>query len=170
MENVQRPRVPDVAQVSAAGDDVVSGGPLRSESHRSQVRPGFLALSARLHPRLHLADPRTARSMGKLTELLANRHRTIDSSVMFAQVRLYDKAHFAMSCLDFFMTHQWRFVSKNPLKLLERLSERDRKLFYFDVREIDWSVYMERYVLGARRFILKDDMSTVPAAKRNLNR
>ena len=75
-----------------------------------------------------------------------------------------------MSCLDFFMTHQWRFVSKNPFRLLDMLSERDRKLFYFDVRDIDWNTYMEGYVLGARRFLLKDDMSTVPAARKNLNR
>lgn len=75
-----------------------------------------------------------------------------------------------MACLDFFMTHQWRFVSKNPFRLLDMLSERDRKLFYFDVRNIDWNAYMEGYVLGARRFLLKDDMSTVPAARKNLNR
>lgn len=68
------------------------------------------------------------------------------------------------------MSHQWRFVSKNPLKLLDMLSERDRKMFYFDVRDIDWDKYMEGYVLGARRYLLKDDMSTVPAARRNLNR
>lgn len=85
-------------------------------------------------------------------------------------VRLYDRAHRAIGCLDFFTTHQWRFISENPIRLLSYLSEKDRQTFYFDVRKIDWTAYIETYVLGARRFILKDDLSTLPEARRNLNR
>ena len=86
------------------------------------------------------------------------------------QVRLYDRAHHAISCLDFFMTHQWRFVSENPIRLLDFLSESDRRTFYFDVRQIDWNSYITTYVNGARRYILKDDPSTIPAARRNLTK
>ena len=86
------------------------------------------------------------------------------------QVRLYERAHRAIGCLDFFTTHQWRFISENPIRLLDFLSEKDKQTFYFDVRQIDWSSYIETYVLGARRFILKDDPSTLPEARRNLNR
>ena len=50
------------------------------------------------------------------------------------------------------------------------MSEEDRRIFYFDVRDIDWKEYFFTYVLGARRFILKDDPSTLPIAKDNLNR
>ncbi|KAI9564153.1 hypothetical protein GHT06_007891 [Daphnia sinensis] len=85
-------------------------------------------------------------------------------------VRLYDRAHHAISCLDFFMTHQWRFVSENPIRLLDFLSEADRRTFYFDVRQIDWNTYIGTYVAGARRYILKDDPSTLPAARRNLKK
>lgn len=85
-------------------------------------------------------------------------------------VRLYDRAHRAISCLDFFTTHQWQFVSENPIRLLDYLSDVDKETFYFDVRQIDWNVYIETYVLGARRFILKDDMSTLQDARKNLNR
>lgn len=83
---------------------------------------------------------------------------------------MYDRAHRAISCLDFFMMHQWRFVSENPIRLLDYLSESDRRIFYFDVRQIDWNSYIETYVSGARRYILKDDPSTVPAARRNLKK
>lgn len=85
-------------------------------------------------------------------------------------VRLYDRAHRAISCLDFFTTHQWRFISENPIRLLDHLSNGDKQTFYFDVRGIDWNSYIETYILGARRFILKDDPSTIPAARKNLNR
>lgn len=85
-------------------------------------------------------------------------------------MRLYDRAHRAISCLDFFMTHQWRFVSENPIRLLDYLSESDRRTFYFDVRQISWDSYIETYVIGARRYILKDNPSTLPAARRNLNK
>lgn len=89
---------------------------------------------------------------------------------LFRQVRLYDRAHRAISCLDFFTTHQWQFVSENPIRLLDYLSDADKETFYFDVRQIDWNEYIETYVLGARRFILKDDMSTLSDARKNLNR
>jgi len=85
-------------------------------------------------------------------------------------VRLYDRAHRAIACLDFFTTHQWRFISENPIRLLEQLSDSDRHTFDFDVRKIDWNSYIETYILGARRFILKDDPSTLPQARKNLTR
>lgn len=75
-----------------------------------------------------------------------------------------------MACLNYFTTHEWRFISENPIQLLEKMSPEDRRVFYFDVRDIDWASYLETYALGTRRFILKDDPSTLPAARRHLNR
>jgi len=92
------------------------------------------------------------------------------SHIESKQVRLYDRAHRAIACLDFFTTHQWRFISENPIRLLEQLSDSDRHTFDFDVRKIDWNSYIETYILGARRFILKDDPSTLPQARKNLTR
>ncbi|KAH6935377.1 hypothetical protein HPB50_005406 [Hyalomma asiaticum] len=43
-------------------------------------------------------------------------------------------------------------------------------IFDFDIRSIDWVTYMEQYILGVRRYVLKEDPSTIPAARRNLNR
>jgi len=83
---------------------------------------------------------------------------------------LYDKAHKALACLDFYMKRQWNFVSRNPTILMKKMTEEDRRVFYFDVREINWKDYIEIYVRGARRFLLKDDPNTLPAARRNLKR
>ncbi|XP_057376134.1 putative fatty acyl-CoA reductase CG5065 [Daphnia carinata] len=85
-------------------------------------------------------------------------------------VRLYSKASKAFSIYDFFTTHQWRFISKNPLRLMEEMSVEDRDLFDFDVRKINWQNYFETYILGLRLYVLKDDISSLPLAKNNLNR
>ncbi|KAH7985469.1 hypothetical protein HPB52_025616 [Rhipicephalus sanguineus] len=45
-----------------------------------------------------------------------------------------------------------------------------RRTFDFDIRSIDWVAYMEQYILGVRRYVLKEDPSTIPTARRNLNR
>ncbi|EFX70381.1 hypothetical protein DAPPUDRAFT_61438 [Daphnia pulex] len=85
-------------------------------------------------------------------------------------VRLYAKASQAFFPFEFFTTHQWRFLSSNYIPLMEEMSDQDRKIFYFDVRQIEWKKYFDVYVLGTRRFILKDDISTLSIARRNLGR
>ena len=86
------------------------------------------------------------------------------------QVRLYDRVHKIFKGYEYFTTHQWRFISENFIHLLDQMSEKDRQVFYFDVRQINWKSYMVDNVLGTRKFILKDDPSTLPAARKNLNR
>jgi fatty acyl-CoA reductase len=83
---------------------------------------------------------------------------------------MYERADRAFAALQFFTTHQWRFISNNPILLMEKMSAHDRDTFYFDVRDINWERYFETYILGARRFILKDDPSTLSVARSNLNR
>ncbi|KAI9564151.1 hypothetical protein GHT06_007889 [Daphnia sinensis] len=86
------------------------------------------------------------------------------------RVRLYKKAFRALSAFDFFFSKQWKFISKNSDGIWSMLSARDRQIFYFNVREINWRAYFETYILGTRRFILKDDISTLPEAKKNVTK
>ena len=37
-------------------------------------------------------------------------------------------------------------------------------------RPIDWLPFLENYILGVRKYVLNEDPSTLPAARRNLNR
>lgn len=96
--------------------------------------------------------------------------RLITQCLLFHQVRLYDRVHKIFKGYEYFTTHQWRFISENFIQLHDQLSEKDKQTFYFDVRQIDWTSYMEDNVLGTRRFILNDDHSTLPAARKNLKR
>ena len=83
---------------------------------------------------------------------------------------MYQRAFRAISSFDYFFKRQWLFVGENSVKLWDTLSETDRKLFYFDVKAINWSAYFEIYVLGVRQFILKDDLSTLPKSRNNLKK
>jgi len=85
-------------------------------------------------------------------------------------IRMYERADRAFAALQFFTTHQWRFISNNPILLMDKMSAQDRNIFYFDVRDINWEQYFETYILGARRFILKDDPSSLSIARSNLKR
>ena len=64
-----------------------------------------------------------------------------------------------MACLNFYTVRQWRFISDNAIRLLDKLSANDRDTFYFDVRKINWQDYISAYVHGTRKYILKDETS-----------
>lgn len=81
------------------------------------------------------------------------------------QVYLYTRVDQFVSYTNFFSTQQWQFVCNNFISVLEKMSERDRLVFNFDVRQIDWRTYIQDCVLGGRRYILKEKDDTIPAAK-----
>ncbi|CAH1256360.1 FAR1 [Branchiostoma lanceolatum] len=85
-------------------------------------------------------------------------------------VRLYDKLHKSLESLDWFTCRGWDWSNTNVMKLQRQLSEEDRKLFYFDVSAIDWDQYMENYLIGAKRYVLKEDVSKIPECRRYIQR
>lgn len=44
------------------------------------------------------------------------------------------------------------------------------QVFNFDVRQLNWLEYIENYVLGVKKYLLKEDMAGVPKAKQHLKR
>jgi len=72
--------------------------------------------------------------------------------------------------LEFFTTHEWNFKNTNVQRLFTELDPNDQKTFYFDVSQLEWRSYIESYIWGTRRFVLKDDPSTVASAKIQLKR
>ncbi|KAK2719282.1 hypothetical protein QYM36_004931, partial [Artemia franciscana] len=85
-------------------------------------------------------------------------------------VRLHKKAAKAMECVQFYTIREWRSRSDNTNSLIERMSDTDRAIFNFDSRTIDWNDYLCTYYLGVRKFILKDELHTLPAAKSHMRR
>ncbi|XP_077994546.1 fatty acyl-CoA reductase 1-like isoform X2 [Glandiceps talaboti] len=85
-------------------------------------------------------------------------------------VRIYDKMRKAMSSLEYFTTNTWEWSSENTDSLCTLLSEEDNKVFYSDVRPLDWPSYLEAYCLGTKRFVLNEELSGLPQARAHLKK
>ena len=46
---------------------------------------------------------------------------------------------------------------------MEKMSGDDGNTFNFSVRQIEWESYMENYVTGVRKYLLKDNQNTLIA-------
>ncbi|KAI1232806.1 hypothetical protein IHE44_0006648, partial [Lamprotornis superbus] len=44
------------------------------------------------------------------------------------------------------------------------------RTFNFDVRQLHWAEYMENYCLGTKKYVLNEEMSGLPAARKHLNK
>lgn len=85
-------------------------------------------------------------------------------------IKVQDKLKKAVECLEYFTTHQWTWTDDNVRNLLTHMSVADRESFQFDVNEIHWDVYMEKYVLGFREFLFKQSPKSLPNSRRKMNR
>lgn len=85
-------------------------------------------------------------------------------------VRQYQRAHRLMDCLESYSVQQWRFTTRNIVKLIGDMSDYDREAFDFDVRRLDWLPYIETYILGVRQFIHKEDLTTLADGRRTQNK
>lgn len=85
-------------------------------------------------------------------------------------MRVQQKIHRAVTCLQFFTTHEWRFLNDNMMELITKMHPEDRDKFDFNVTKIEWRTYFESYVLGTRRYIMKEDPKTLEIAKKKLQR
>lgn len=82
---------------------------------------------------------------------------------------IYQKVHRTTAALEYFTTNEWIYRVENFQALNDSLSTGDRQSFQIDTRNIMWPTYMENYVLGIRHFLLKEDPSTIDAAKFRLD-
>jgi len=70
-----------------------------------------------------------------------------------------------MDVLNYFATQEWKFTNDRLHALMEKLTFKDRKKFYFDIRDVDWNVYFETYIRGIRVYLIKDPLDTLPQAR-----
>ncbi|CAC5407916.1 FAR [Mytilus coruscus] len=85
-------------------------------------------------------------------------------------VKIQDRLRRSVGSLDFFTSNEWEFVNGNLYMLLNKMTTEDQKTFNFDPKLIDWSKYMERYCLGTKQFVLKEELSELPRARKTLQR
>lgn len=76
------------------------------------------------------------------------------------------RMHHANDVFDYFCSNQWTFVTDNVKRLRDLQSTHDKEHFNCDVRQLDWDAYARLGWLGCRKFILKEDDSTIEYARR----
>lgn len=89
---------------------------------------------------------------------------------IFSMIKIQNKLEKAVGCLEYFTTHQWRFTDDNVRELLTHMNASDRGTFSFDVTQIDWDAYFERYILGLRAFLCKQNPKTLPSSRKKMTR
>lgn len=75
-----------------------------------------------------------------------------------------------LGALEYFTTHEWNFRTGNMWIVWDALSEEDQQVFDFDLRKLHWPAYFEKYCLGIKLYILKEDLSNISSARSHLRR
>ncbi|KAL5287595.1 hypothetical protein ACFFRR_008471 [Megaselia abdita] len=84
-------------------------------------------------------------------------------------IRVQKKIHNGLEVLQFFTTRNWDFKSTNFARLYWQLLKPEEKLiFNMHMQEIDNEKYMLTSILGAKQFICKEPLSTIPRNKKIL--
>jgi len=85
-------------------------------------------------------------------------------------VRIQNKLWKAVEVLEYFTSREWHWTNDNMLFLKEQMNQDDQQEFDFDVRNINWDVYLQNYFLGTKTFALKETDEKLPEAKLNIAR
>lgn len=50
------------------------------------------------------------------------------------------------------------------------MSEEDKQQFNFDMRTLEWPKYIEYFCMGTKKYVMKEDLANLPAARRQIKR
>ncbi|XP_054282498.1 fatty acyl-CoA reductase wat-like [Macrosteles quadrilineatus] len=84
--------------------------------------------------------------------------------------KIYRKLDKFADTMTYFANRIWTFKNDNTQKLWRTLSEKDKELFFFDIGKMSWEYHAQALCLGLRVYLLKDDIDTLPRARRKWNR
>lgn len=85
-------------------------------------------------------------------------------------VKIYHKLHKMMSVLQYFVLREWEWKHGNVDALRDKLVPGDHLTFYFDPKAIHWPTYTENYCLGTKMYLLKEDLTGLPAARAHMKK
>ncbi|KAM6173933.1 LOW QUALITY PROTEIN: fatty acyl-CoA reductase 1-like [Erethizon dorsatum] len=82
--------------------------------------------------------------------------------------------HKAMLFLEYFTSNSWIWNTDNVNMLMNQLNPDDKKpsilAFNSDVPQLHWAEYIENYCMGTKKYVLNEEMSDLPAARKHLNK
>jgi len=86
--------------------------------------------------------------------------------------RLWGKVEKAVDTLEYFTTREWDFQTKSMIDVWNQMKPEDQELFNYDMRQsgFRWDQYLEMYILGVKKFILNEQLSNLPQARKQYKR
>jgi fatty acyl-CoA reductase len=78
------------------------------------------------------------------------------------------RIHGGLEVFQYYTTRPWYFCNDNFTKLWNEMTKRDREIFYTNRNKIDYNQYLLDYVLGARRYCVREDPETLPYARKTV--
>jgi len=82
-------------------------------------------------------------------------------------VRLQRRISNGLKVLQYFTTKEWVFYNDKLIELDNKLASIDKEIFRIMIYDIDVNEYMKNIILGARRYCMKEDLTTLPKARRH---
>merc|ERR1711970_415829 len=79
-------------------------------------------------------------------------------------VKICNKINKAAGALEYFTTNEWTWMNRNVISLQEEMSLEDREKFNFDIRNVHWPEFLDNFAQGTRKFVLKEDLSSMTTA------
>nr|XP_012136054.1 PREDICTED: putative fatty acyl-CoA reductase CG5065 [Megachile rotundata] len=73
----------------------------------------------------------------------------------------YRKINKFSNVIHYFSTRQWTFRNDNVVKLWQKMNAVDRKIFFFDMKSLDWEQYFYLHIRGLRVYMLNDSFDTI---------
>lgn len=81
-------------------------------------------------------------------------------------VKVQDRIDYGTKLVQYYTTKEWIFKNEKMKELRNSMSPEDQKIFFTDLENIVWEDYINNYILGTRKYFLKEDPSTLPQARR----
>lgn len=50
------------------------------------------------------------------------------------------------------------------------MTEEDKRIFDFDIRNFDWKQYVDAFCMGTKKYLFNEDLSKLPIARRQIKR
>nr|CAD7446608.1 unnamed protein product [Timema bartmani] len=85
-------------------------------------------------------------------------------------VRLQKRIRVGLGVLEHFTTTKWRFKMARVINMSESMKDTDKELFYITNVKQDIDKYMLDCILGARQYLMKEPLSSLPSARIHLKR
>lgn len=85
-------------------------------------------------------------------------------------MKLYKKIDKVVDVLAPYTLVNWNFKADNQVKLFEKMCPTDQATFNFDTRNLNWRKWTEMHCLGIRRYVFKEDPSSIDHARKIIKR